>query len=112
MGDVRLVPQKGASAGVTVTRNALVTTDTYQVKVGADGVWLNFVKVGAGAANAIIVTPGTVNGLAIDDRTIVVAATTGDVMAKFMRDPYANSAGDLEFTVSEDTGITCAVFYR
>ena len=112
MGDVRLTPQNGSTAGVTATRTALATTDVYQVLLSPGGTWINWVKTGAGDANAVVVTPNTVDGLAITERTIVVAATTGDVMAEFFPEDYANGDGDLEFTVSEDTAITAAVFQR
>ncbi len=112
MADARLTPQDGSTAGVAVTRNALATADTYQVLLSPGGTWINFVKTGANAATITVVTPNTVDGLAIDDREIVVAASTGDVMAEFFPDVYANGDGDLEFTTSEETNITAAVFQR
>lgn len=113
MGDVRLTPQSLTGADAAVTRTALATTDVYQVLLSPGGTTLNFVKTGANAANVVVVTPKTDGeGNTITDLTIVVAATTGDVARKFFPEIYANGDGDLEFTVSEDTDITCAVFQR
>ena len=110
MADARLTPQSMDTAGQAVTRNALSDADTYQVLLSPGGTTLNFVKTGANEATITVVTPNTVDGLAIADRTIVVAATTGDVVAKFFPENYANGDGDLEFATSEETAITCAVF--
>lgn len=112
MADVRLTPQDLDTAGQAVTRTALATADTYQVLLNSRGTTINFRKTGAGAATITVVTPNTVDGLAIADRTIVVAATTGDVVARFFPDHYANSDGDLEFTTDDETAITAAVFQR
>ncbi len=112
MADARLTPQDLDTAGQPVTRTALATADTYQVLLSPGGTVINFVKTGAGEATITVATPNTVDGLAIADRTIVVAATTGDVVVRFFPDVYANAAGDLEFTTSEETAITAAVFQR
>lgn len=112
MGDIRLTPQDLTTAGITVTRTAISATDTYQVK--NDGqVILNFRKTGAGVATITVITPETRDGLAVTDRTFSVPATTGDVAAgPFPPVTYNNSSGDVEFTASEGTGLTCAVFRR
>jgi hypothetical protein len=110
MADVRLTPQKiSAGDGATVTRTALSTGNTYQIRVGP-GVTVNWRKTGAGEATITVTTPGTVDGLAITDRTITVAASTGDVARLFNEKTYINSSGDLEFTTDEATGLTAAVF--
>jgi len=112
MADVRLTPQDLDTAGQAVTRTALSDANTYQVLLNSRGTTINFVKTGANEATITVVTPNTVDGLEITDRTIVVAATTGDVVARFFPEDYANGDGDLEFTTSEDTDITAAVFQR
>lgn len=112
MADVRLTAQNGSTAGVTATRTALATADSYQVLLSPGGTWINWVKTGAGDATITIVTPNTVDGLAIADRDITVAATTGDVMAEFFPADYADSAGDLVFTTDDEASITAAVFQR
>jgi hypothetical protein len=73
---------------------------------------LHFMKSGAGACTVTISTPGTVDGLAVADRTVTVAATTGDVViGPFPPDTY-NTPGlstFAGFTVSEVTGLTVAI---
>lgn len=110
MAAVRLTPQVLNTTGQAVTRQAMATADNYIVLIPPSGIVLNFIKTGAGEATITVITPGTVDGLAITDRPIVVAATTGDVVALFFPDHYANSVGDLDFTTSEDTAITVAAF--
>jgi len=109
MGDVRLTPQDIGSTVVTVTRTAIATGNTYQVR--SDGhVILNFRKTGAGAATITVVTPETRAGLAVADKTITVPATTGDVAwCGREKETFTNSSGDVEFTTDEGTGLTCAV---
>ena len=109
MADARLTPQDLDTTGQAVTRTALATADTYQVLLSPGGTVINWVKTGAGAATITITTPNTVDGLAIADRTITVAATTGDVVAEFFPEDYANGDGDLEFTTDDEAAITAAV---
>jgi len=109
MGDVRLTPQDFKTAGEAVTRTAIAAGNNYQVRVPPGGVVLNWRKTGAGAATITIVTPNTVDGLAIAERTVTVAATTGDMWGLYRREDYANASGDLVFSTNEGTGLTCAV---
>lgn len=109
MGDVRLTPQDVGSTIVTVTRTAISTGNTYQVR--NDGhVLLNFRKTGAGEATITVTTPETRAGLAVADKTLTVPATTGDI-AWSGREvlTFTNTDGDVEFTTNEGTGLTCAV---
>lgn len=112
MGDVRLTPQVLGTAGATTTRTAITTGNVYQVLLSPGGTVLNFIKTGSNNATITIITPGTVDGLAIADRTFQVDATTGDMVARYFPEHYADSAGDLEFTTNEGTAITCAVLER
>lgn len=112
MGDIRLTPQDVGTTEVTTTRTAITTGETYQVLLNSRGTILQFIKTGAGDADVTIVTPGTVDGLAIADRVFTVVATTGDRTVRFFPEDYANGDGDLEFTIDEGTAITCAVLQR
>lgn len=113
MADARLTPQDITGSSVTVTRTALSTADTYQVLLSPGGTVINWRKTGAGECTVTVVTPKTDDdGNAVADLSITVAASTGDVVRKFYPEVYANGDGDLEFTVSEDTGLTAAVFQR
>lgn len=111
MADIDVNVQQATEAGVTPTRkNDLVaTTNTYHVR--NDGrVLLHFLKTGAGACTVTLQTAKTVDGHAVADQTVVVAATTGDVMiGPFPPDVYNDGEGDLCFTVSEVTGLSVAI---
>lgn len=109
MADVTLTVQTATPAGVTPTRNAIATGNTYIVR-NTGRVALLFEKTGAGIATITVTTPATLGGLAVADRTISVPATTGDVAAAaFPPSVYNDGSGDLRFTTDEGTGLTCAV---
>jgi hypothetical protein len=109
MADVVKVAEDIVPSGLAATYFSPTTTD--QFLVDNDGkIYLHFKKSGAGACNVTIVTPGSVDGLAIADRVVSVPATTGDrFIGPFPRDVYNNGVGQLAFTCSEITGLTCAV---
>jgi hypothetical protein len=110
MADVRLTPQDLSTTGATTTRTAISTGNTYKIRIPPGGVVLNWRKTGAGTATITIQTPGTVDGLAIAERTVSVPATTGDVWGAYKKGQgYDDSSGDLNFTTDEGTGLTCAV---
>ncbi len=109
MADVTLTPQKASATGITPTRTAIATGNTYIVRNGGN-VLLAFEKSGAGVAAITVQTPATLGGLAVAEQTFNVPATTGDVMAAgFAPAVYNDSSGDLRFTTDEGTGLTCAV---
>lgn len=110
MADRRLTPDDAAVSGVAPTViSDLSTSDTYQVK--NDGsVVLRFAKTGSGACTVTVITPGTVSGYAIADPTATVPASTGvRYCGPFPTAVFSNSSGDLEFTVSEVTGLSVEV---
>jgi len=110
MADVRKNVQKISSAGLAATYHSdLTTTDTFLVRNSGKTV-LHFKKSGAGACNVTINTPGTVDGLAVAQRVVVVPATTGDVFISGLRpNDYNDVNGDLRITLDEVTGLTLAV---
>jgi hypothetical protein len=109
MSDIPLTVQSAGPAGVTPTRTAIATGNTYQVR-NSGRVALLFEKTGGGDATITITTPATLGGLAVADPTITVPATTGDITAaKFPPAIYNDGNGDLNFTTDEGTGLTCAV---
>jgi hypothetical protein len=110
MAIVPLTPEQIARAGTIPTRTGtLLTTNTYTFP--NDGrVIVQMQKAGAGACTVTITTPNTVDGFAIPDRTVVVAATTGDVfIGPFPVKDYNDAAGLVTLTFSEITGLTIAV---
>lgn len=102
--DISRVPLAPAYQG------SLTTTDTYTFP--NDGkTFLHAKKSGAGACTLTVVTPGTVDGLAVADLAVTVPATTGDRMIGPFRPEMYNDplTGLVTISFSEITGLTIAV---
>ena len=116
MANNRLTPENVVRTGLAATyltdgggAGQLNVADTYQVN-NDEAIGLHFKKSGATDCIVTITTPGTVDGLAIPQRTITVPATTGDrFIGLFPAAVYNNSIHDLEFTLDNITGLTLAV---
>ena len=109
MGDVTLAVQKATDVGVTPTRNASATGNDYLIR-NTGRIALLFEKSGSNNATITVKTPAKLGGLDVDERTFVVPATTGDVVAaKFPPAIYNDANGNLSFSTYEGTGLTCAV---
>lgn len=111
MPDVRVAPQEIKLAGIAPSyTGSLTTSDTY--KVTNDGrTFLHFKKTGLGACTVTLQTPRTVDGLAVEEKTVTVPASTGDVLVgPFDTDNFNDGSGDLAFTLSEVTGLTVGAF--
>ena len=107
MAPVTLTPLIAAPGSVDgSTPQAMAAADNYIVR--NDGrVLLHFIKTGANPATITIVTPKTVGGLAVAERTFVVDATTGvEYAGPFPPDIYNDASGDMDVSTSEDTAIT------
>lgn len=107
MADVAVAVQSiNRVAGLAPTyTGSLSTGDTYVIP--NDGrVFLHAKKSGAGACTVTVDTPGSVDDLAIAQRTFSVPATTGDIM----HGPYPTAVygTSLRVTLSEVTGLTLA----
>lgn len=124
MATVTLTVQDAVRGGTTLayTGNgaspALNTSDTFVfANTGREAVI--FQKTGANACTVTFDTPGTVDGLAVAQRTGTVAAGSGDAIATttvVMFGPFPpntyNAPGSAllsGFTVSEVTGLNCRV---
>lgn len=110
--DVQQIDEDGlvaayASAGSGAGQ--LNVSDTY--KINNDGrVILHFKKSGASDCIVTVDTPGSVNGLAIAQRTATVVASTGDVFMGPFPPAVYNQPGtsDFQFTLDQITGLTAA----
>ena len=117
MAEITIAAQQLVRNGLTPSYTAagasplLNVVDTFHfVNTGVE--FLHFKKSGAGACTVTIVTPETVDGLAVADRTITVPATTGDVMVGPFPPKHYNTPGTnlfAGFTLSDVTGLTAAV---
>lgn len=110
MATVVLIPDVLTDAGLAPTRTAgLNTGNTYKFRNNGK-TFLHFRKSGAGACAVTITVQGTLHGKTVNNQTVNVPATTGDVMVgPFPFDVYNDTNKDVSFTVSEVTGLDVAV---
>lgn len=103
-----ITPQQITSAGVTPTFEAANVLGNAVVL--AYGRCLR-VKNGSGSIITVTLpTPGTVDGLAIADRTVSVPATTGDVLIALGRgDAYRQPDATASIDYSAITSVTVCV---
>jgi hypothetical protein len=124
MGTVTLAVQDSGRAGTALTYTISGTSPLLNVAdtftfVNDGRVAVIFQKSGANPCTVTFDTPGTVDGLAIAQRTVTVAAGTSDVIANtsfVVCGPFPptiyNTPGTTMlsgFTVSEVTGLSCRV---
>jgi hypothetical protein len=110
MAVVDLTVQQVVRAGLTaVYTGSMLTTNTYTFT--NDGrVVCHFKKSAAVNCNATIVTPNTVDGLAIADRVVQVLATTGDkFIGPFPTKDYNDGSDKVTMSYSDVDGLTVAV---
>lgn len=111
MALVALSPQALSDSGIAPTYGALATGNTYTV-VEQKPFFLHFKKSGANVCN-VVFTENAVGGQRKSgSKTVAVPASTGDVMVgPFDPNVYVDKSnpGKVSFTVSEATGLTCAI---
>ncbi len=107
MGNVTLTPIIAAPGSVDGSSpQSMAAADNYICRNNGR-VLLHFIKTGANPATITIVTPKTVGGLAVAERTFVVDATTGvEFAGPFDPEIYNDTSGDMDISTSEDTAIT------
>jgi hypothetical protein len=103
-----VTPQQVTSAGVSPTFEAAnVLGNSVALAYGR---CIRVKNASGSAVTVTIPTPGTIDGLAITDRTINVPATTGDVMIALGKgDAYRNTDGTAYIDYSAVTSVTVAV---
>ena len=108
MANITLTPVLPTDAGVVATFTDTDTAaDTYYVYNNGT-VLLAFQNGSAGSATVTIVTTQEVDGLAVADRTLTVAASTNAIAGPFKPSLYNNANGNLSFTVSgTPADLTC-----
>ena len=98
--------QKVTRVGVVPTENAVAASDTFQ----NDGKTILIVTNGSASTLVVtIVTPGTVDGLAIGDRTVSIAAGVKEAIGPFQRRIYNYSDGDVTVEYDGTASVTAAV---
>ncbi len=111
MADTRVTPLKVVKTGLTTSYTAGVVVATTDFVFKNDGrTFIHFKKSGAGACTVTLKTPAKIAGLDIEEPTITVAATTGDIMAgPFPPSIFNDGNNDMRFNLSEVTGLTFQV---
>lgn len=107
MATVTQTVYDASRAGVDLTTNETVvnTSNTYQflndgrVKLFVDNITNT-------NCTATIVTPNTVDGLAVTDRTVNVPTTLAYLIGPFPPDIYNNDSGYVQATFNQAVGIT------
>lgn len=98
MADVNVALQQITREGLTASFTAMTTTDTY--KLANSGRMFVAIKSGAaGAVNATFIIPGTVDGQAIGDRTVSIAAGAEVYFGPFTRD-YNDASNKVSVTAA------------
>ena len=108
MADTRYTPLKVTKSGLTTAYTSGIIIGTTDFVTKNDGRTIIHVKkAGAGSCNMILKTPAQIIGLDIAEVTVVIPATTGDVMVGPLPPAVFNdAAGDMRFNFSEVTGLT------
>lgn len=108
MPRVALTVQQVTRTALTPTMSAADSANGHQFSNDGN-VWLEVTTTGT-TANLTILTPGTVDGLAIADRVIALPATGSRKIGPFPPDVYNQADGNVYVDLSAQTGITLGVF--
>lgn len=109
MADVTLATQNVDRDGITESFTTLNEVDTYFVRASRSTI-LHFKNTGASPSTVTLDTPGNVGGLQIENPTVSVPATSGDVMvAAEPLGAFIDGSGELSFTQDQATGVSVAV---
>lgn len=106
-----LTVQEPTLAGITPSyASADVAGDTF-VYAGGD-VLVHIKNTNASQRIATIVTPGTIEGVAIADPTVTIPATTGDKMIKLHQpgNLFVAATGLVSITYDAVTGVMIGIF--
>ena len=112
MVDVLLTREQILVAGIAPTNTSIDATDVYFVDNQPGQVFLHFKNT---SAEAIVTfdTTQTIGGLDIEDPTVTIPATTGDVMVGPFPSTYEVKGGvndgQIKFTQDQASGVTVAV---
>lgn len=103
-----LVAQSIVRAGLTPAFAAAAGGGDEFVNTGNE--YVEVINGDATEKTVTVVTPGTVDGLAIADRPVVIAAGARAKIGPFPTGTYNNSASKVQLTYSAVTSVTVGVF--
>lgn len=111
MSDVVLTVQPVPREGLDLTDVSIDATDVYFVK-NARGVFLHFKNTGGSPSTVTIDTVKQVDGLDLENPTINVPATTGDIHVAAIPESWLDDVtnpGSIKFSQDQASGVTVAV---
>ena len=112
MADVQLTVQDAARSGTVVVYNTSTTvpplTATDRFQIPNNGTVQILVKNGATGTLVTIETPSTVDGLAVADREVTVAADTDVIIGPFPPSIYNDSDGNLNVSIDDVSHVSLA----
>lgn len=111
MSQVTYNPDTILPAGKAATYNSSLSTSNTYLVPNDGNVLLHFKKTGAGACTVTIQTNIHQDGLALPNETVTVPATTGDVFVGPFPPHIFNQNGNVQFTLSEITGLSVAAIH-
>jgi hypothetical protein len=106
MARTALTVQQIVRAGLTPSYSA-ANVDGHSIANGGEREFLH-VKTGSTACDVTIVTPGTVDGLAVADRTISIGTSSERMIGPFPRAQYNQADETVHANFSAVTQVTCA----
>lgn len=110
MAEVKRTPDVPTASGIEPTViEGMNTADTQLIANKSGNVLLRVTNGSAEATEVTIVTPGTVNGNAIADKIVSVAAGKTKEIGPFSPTAYNNPKGNLEVKFSKTTSIKLEV---
>ena len=112
MADIALNPQVTSRSGTVVTYVTSTTvpplTATDRFQIPNNGSVLLLVKNGATATVVTVETPSTVDGLAVADREVTVAADSDAVLGPFPPSIYNDSDENLNVSIDDVAHVSIA----
>lgn len=99
MAEIVLNPQAINIPGVVADVEALTDTDEYLVP-NAGRLFVVVSNTGLAAADLTIVTAGTIDGLAIEDRVLSIPAESTQYIGPFPAFPYNDVNNRIKFTTA------------
>jgi hypothetical protein len=109
MARVALTVQEIARTGIVPAYVAGNATDDHEF-VNDGKTFLHVKNGGVAPIDVILQTPGTVDGLAVADRTVSVANASEKMIGPFPTTTYNQAGGKVYVDLTVDTSVTLAAF--
>lgn len=101
MAQVELTVHQARRTGLSITDNDVTSSASDTYIFPNDGrTCIAAANASGGSGNVVVVTPNTVDGLAITDLTVAVADSKQTVIGPFPKDVYNNANGIVQLTTS------------